>query len=107
MTTLWRSGILSLVLLVSVGALAGCAPATTAAQPTPSSSESGSATPTPTPTPAVPAAPAQVFDGECTNVFTDDQASTALGAGMALAQAAAPASPTSAAVATAGGLSCD
>lgn len=107
MTTLWRSGILSLVLLVSVGALAGCAPATTAAEPTPSSSESGSATPTPTPTPAVPAAPAQVFDGECTNVLTDDQASTALGAGMAVVPAAVPASPTSAAVATAGGLSCD
>ena len=92
---------------MGVGALAGCAPATTAAQPTSSPSESASVTPTPTPTPGVPAAPAQVFDGECANVLTDDQASNALDAGMASAQASAPASPASAAVATAGGLSCD
>lgn len=89
-------------LLVAVLALAGCAAGTPAAAPAPAASA--------TPTPDIAresglAGPAQVLDGDCSALLTDETVSGLLGADVAV-QTGFIDEPSSNAVQTVGGITC-
>ena len=104
-----RIRIIAPILLVAV--LAGCTPAPTVptAAPTTPVVETPSATPTPQPTQEPETGlvqPAQVFDGDCANLLTNADASTALGAPVKRGTRDLPGDVRAAIVMQAGGLTC-
>lgn len=108
MTLSWHTTLSQVTLVAfSIVVLSGCAGATAAVQPTPAPTPISRATASATPTPAMLTAPAQVFSGDCSAVQTDAEASIALGVGMTATPRTDPDTPRAAAVAQAGGVSCD
>lgn len=93
-------------LVVVAVALAGCAPASTAAQAPPTPSAMAPAAPVSAPAAEVPPAPTRILGGDCSALFPDTVVSDVLGTTVT-ARSIFLDSPNAHAVSTLGGLSCE